>query len=842
VTITGTGNYTGTKTQTFTIVAKAASTLTIDEIANLTYTGSTLTPVPVVRDGNTLLILGRDYTITSINSVNAGTARLSVTAIGNYTGIRDINFTIDRAPLTITAQNKTKVYGASNPTLTLGYTGLVNGDTKVSTEPSIATTATESSVVGTYAITLTGGSDVNYTITRVSGEMAVTKAPLTITAQDKTKVYGAANPALTFAYTGLVNGDTKAATEPTIATTATAASNVGSFPITLTGGLDANYDLTLVAGDLAVTKASLTVTAQNKAKVYGEANPTLTFAYTGLVNGDAKVSTEPIIATTATASSAVGTYPITLSGGTDANYEITNVAGEMAVTKASLTITAQNKTKVYGEANPTLTFAYTGLVNGDAKVSTEPSIATTATASSVVGNYPITLTGGSDANYEITRVAGEMAVTKASLTITAQNKTKVYGDANPTLTFAYTGLVNGDSKVSTEPSIATTATASSSVGTYPITLTGGSDANYDLTLVVGQLAVTKAPLTITAQNKTKIFGRVDPLLTYLVAGLKGLDAEDKVISGTLVRVSGEEPGLYGINQGSVSANSNYEIVFVSGKLEIIPARMLSVVALGTVQTAWGTSPTLPTKATVLTTDGQSFDVGVTWNTANLNVLARGLYVIPGAFDLPKGIENPDKLSISQSVRVLPKPAPRDVTINNNSFEASTTTFFIPIGAFLVNDPIDKIHVVSLFGTGYDNKYFEIKDNILFWSSKEPAAGKTNFSIVVRVRDRDGNTIEKFFEIRRSRPNVSSVTVYSAFSPNGDRINDTWGVPEVRFYQGVRIMVFEKDGKPLFSTENPDTRWDGTFNGKELAVGTYFWVIQIKETGEMRRGMLNLIRK
>jgi gliding motility-associated-like protein len=514
----------------------------------------------------------------------------------------------------------------------------------------------------------------------------------------------------------------------------------------------------------------------------------------------------------------------------------------MAVTKAPLTITASNKTKVYGAANPTLTFTYTGLVNGDTKAATEPTIATTATASSVVGTYPITLTGGSDANYDLTLVAGDLEVSKAPLTITAGNKTKVYGAANPTLTFAYTGLVNGDTKVSTEPSIATTATASSAVGTYPITLTGGSDANYDLTLVAGALEVTPATLLLAAKNYVKVFGRNDPLFDFELSGLVGSDTRAKVLSGTLTRDQGEEPGLYTIGQGSVKANENYVIQFTKGVIEIVPARILSVVELATIQTPWGIVPVLPSKGTVLTTDGQSFDVGVNWNTANLNVLARGLYVIPGAFNLPKGIENPDNLSISQPVRVLPKPAPRDVTINNNSFEASATTFFIPVGAFVVNDPIDKIHVVSLFGTGYDNKYFEIKDNILFWSSIEPAAGKTTFSIVVRVTDRDGNSIEKFFTITRTRPDFNDFTIYNTFTPNGDRFNDTWGVPEVRFYEGVRIMVFEKDGQPVFSTENPDIRWDGTYNGKELAVGTYFWVIQIKETGEMRRGMLNLLRK
>jgi gliding motility-associated-like protein len=161
---------------------------------------------------------------------------------------------------------------------------------------------------------------------------------------------------------------------------------------------------------------------------------------------------------------------------------------------------------------------------------------------------------------------------------------------------------------------------------------------------------------------------------------------------------------------------------------------------------------------------------------------------------------------------------------------------------MVDDPVDNIHVVSLLGDGYDNKYFEIKENILFWSSAERAPGKTKFSIVVRVTDRDGNTLDKFFEIKRTRPEFSSVTIFNTFTPNGDRINDIWGVPEIRFYEGVRISVYDRGGSRLFYTENPDIRWDGTYNGKELPVGSYYWVIEIEETGETRRGVLNLLRK
>ncbi|WP_205603713.1 MBG domain-containing protein, partial [Cyclobacterium sp. SYSU L10401] len=161
-----------------------------------------------------------------------------------------------------------------------------------------------------------------------------------------------------------------------------------------------------------------------------------------------------------------GTTTVTATQeGNDTNLALTPIEREIVIDKAALTLTADDKSKVYGEENPALTFSYTGLVNGDTEVSEEPGISTTATGSSSVGTYPVTLTGGSDANYDISLAAGELEVTQAALTITADDKSKIYGEANPTLTFTYTGLVNGDTEVSTEPGISTTATESSNVGT-----------------------------------------------------------------------------------------------------------------------------------------------------------------------------------------------------------------------------------------------------------------------------------------------------------------------------------------------------------------------------------------
>src|SRR5207245_2762473 len=285
------------------------------------------------------------------------------------------------------------------------------------------------SLVGKYEIDAAGATDANYSITFVKGSLEVTPASLPITADDKTKVYGAALPALTASYSGFVNGDSASSltTPVSLSTTATANSPVGKYEIDAAGATDANYSITFVKGSLEVTPASLTITADDKTKVYGAALPALTASYSGFVNGDTSASlTTPVsLSTTATAASLVGKYEIDAAGATDANYSITFVKGSLEVTPASLTITADDKTKVYGTALPVLTASYSGFVNGDsaASLSTPVSLSTTATANSPVGKYEIDAAGATDPNYTITFVKGSLEITPASLTITADDKT-----------------------------------------------------------------------------------------------------------------------------------------------------------------------------------------------------------------------------------------------------------------------------------------------------------------------------------------------------------------------------------------------------------------------------------
>ena len=96
-----------------------------------------------------------------------------------------------------------------------------------------------------------------------------------------------------------------------------------------------------------------------------------------------------------------------------------------------------------------------------------------------------------DADYSITYVAGNLTVTTAALTITADNQTKAYGAALPALTVSYSGFVNGDSSASltTQPTLTTTATASSHVSGNPYTITasGAVDSDYSISYVPARL-------------------------------------------------------------------------------------------------------------------------------------------------------------------------------------------------------------------------------------------------------------------------------------------------------------------------------------------------------------------
>jgi len=177
-----------------------------------------------------------------------------------------------------------------------------------------------------------------------------------------------------------------------------------------------DYTTATASTTINVNQATLLITAKPATKVYGQQNPAFAVTYAGLTNGDSSSSLGGALhfSTAATASSPVNTYPVVPGGLTSPNYAITFVGGNLVVTPASLTITAKNQSRVYGQPNPPLTVpSYQGFVNGDTSASlTAPVVLSTpAVLASFAGPYPIVVGGAASRNYAIHFVSGTLTIT-----------------------------------------------------------------------------------------------------------------------------------------------------------------------------------------------------------------------------------------------------------------------------------------------------------------------------------------------------------------------------------------------------------------------------------------------
>ncbi len=501
------------------------------------------------------------------------------------------NLTVAQRAITVTAEGHSRSYGDSNAPLTWQITSgnLVNSD---SLTGGLATTADATSGVGTYAITQGSLANTNYAITYVGANLAVTQRAITVTADAQSRIYGNANPALTYTVggQGLVNNDTLTGG---LATDATATSNVGTYAITQGSLANANYAITYVGAHLAITQRAITVTADGHSRTYGDNNPTLSYTVggLGLVNNDTLTGG---LATDATATSNVGTYAITQGSLTNANYAITYVGANLAVTQRAITVTADAQSRHYGDSNPTLSYTVggLGLAYGDTLSGT---LATDADATSGVGTYAITQGTLANSNYAITYAGANLTVTARPITITAHDLSRIYGEANPELTFTVggSGLVNGDSLTG---SLAMAAGVTSGVGAYAITQGTLANANYTITGFSGaSLTVTARPVTITAVDVTKNFGQADPALTYILGGMSLVNGDQ--ITGGLTREAGEGVGSYSILQGTLAISPNYLVTFQPGRLTVNPVP--APVAIGQLATLFAPPPPPRTDATVL---------------------------------------------------------------------------------------------------------------------------------------------------------------------------------------------------------------------------------------------------
>jgi 6-phosphogluconolactonase (cycloisomerase 2 family) len=584
-------NYTVTSTGTLTVnpaplTASAANASRLYGDPNPTFTGT----IAGAKNGD---VFTATFASAADPSSPVGTYPITATlsgapsVISNYTVTSNGGtLTVNPAALSVTAANASRLYGDPNPLFTGAITGIKNADNITATYASAAVAA---SPVGTSPIVPTLLDPAvklgNYTVTSNNGTLTVNPAPLSVTAANSSRLYGDANPLFSGTITGIKNND---AITATYASVADPTSSVGTFPIVPTlvdpAAKLGNYSVLSGSGTLTVNTAPLSVAGANASRLYGDANPVLSGTITGIKNSDNITAT---FASTATAASPVGGYPITPSlvdpSAKLGNYSVTSSNGTLTVSPASLIVTGTNASRLYGDANPAFTGTIVGIKNADNITATFTSA---ATAASAVGGYPITPSlvdpTAKLSNYSVTSNNGTLTVNPAALTVAAADATRAYGDPNPAFTGSIAGLKNGDIITAT---FASTATTGSAVGAYPITPSpvdpGNKLGNYIVTSNNGTLTITTVSLTVNAGNASRAYGDPNPAFTGTIIGLKNGDA----ITATYTSIAGATSpvGIYPVSPTLVDPTSrlgNYTVTSNNGTLTVNPA-VLTFTALNT---------------------------------------------------------------------------------------------------------------------------------------------------------------------------------------------------------------------------------------------------------------------
>ncbi|WP_113661166.1 MBG domain-containing protein [Pedobacter nanyangensis] len=467
----------------------------------------------IINAGDQTLFVGLNATTKDLD----GNARL----IGSNIDLGAYESSIQ--PQTITAANLSKTYGdadfepgaTASSGLTVSY---------VSTDNNIAEAYQDASDGNKWKLKIKKAGTVNITASQAGGNgysaapdkvfaLVIQPKALTITATGNNKIYDAtvnatvnlssnalAGDVVTLAYTSATFGDRNVGNNKTIVVN----------DIALSGTDAGNYTFNATASTTAnITPFALTVSATGNNKVYnGNAGATVNLTHNAFA-GDAITIAYAVASfdnKNVGSGKTVSVSGISISGADAGNYTFNATASTTAaITPASLSIVAQAKAKNYGEADPALTYLATGLIGTDAITG-----ALTRTNGENVNTYPITqgtLTAGT--NYALTFTGANLSINRATLTVTAINASRCFGQTNPNFGLSYNGFkfTDNENSLTSKPQATTAANANSEAGNYVINVTGGASDNYTLVYAPGTLRVNALPSVSIVPSKAGAIGK-----------------------------------------------------------------------------------------------------------------------------------------------------------------------------------------------------------------------------------------------------------------------------------------------------------------------------------------------
>ena len=431
-------NYNITVTNANLVIGKANLTLTGSRVYDrgTTFAGAYLTASGVTGESFTVTGAGDASNLSSKNVQTAQTLS-SVTGLalgvsngvntaqssnynplsttGSSVSVTAKSATVDATPTTVTYNGSTQTQLAATSS------GFIVGD-------AITITGLASGKnFGTYSSSLAvSGADAgNYSITRNEANLVIGKATLTATGNSSSVTYNGASQSVSgYVITGLLGSDTVSDLANNIVASGATGTNAGSYTNTVTAGLQTNYTVSTVNGSLSIAKAALTATGKSSTVTYNGYNQSVVgdFDVTGLQGSDTKASLSSISASGATAKNA-GDYVNLVSAGTETNYTVTAVNGNLHIGKAGLVATGNSANVTYNGANQSVSgFTVSGFLGSD-QVGNLGSISASGATGKNVGTFTNIVTAGTETNYTVSTVNGSLQIGKANLTLSGS---KVY--------------------------------------------------------------------------------------------------------------------------------------------------------------------------------------------------------------------------------------------------------------------------------------------------------------------------------------------------------------------------------------------------------------------------------
>ena len=501
------------------VVPTAENQMDVSSPNDFVYDGQAHQWVPVVKDGDKVLVEGSDYTV-SCNKNDftnvTGSINVTISGVGNYSGSVTKSYQITKRDVALESESASKTYDGvalQKPNAFVASTspyGFVDGD---ATYGATGTITLPGSVTNNIDIKWTNDSVANnYNVTLHPGTLTV--AAKSITAKDMTV---GTLPDVT--YNGLeqvqkpeVKDGDKVLEEGVDydLTFSNDVTNVGTVTVTVTGkgGYTGSTQVSY-----RINPATLTVTTPTSSKAYDGTALTAAGSISGFVNNE--TATFTTTGSQITVGSSTNWYSIDWNGSAKkSNYQISENLGTLTVTESEneVVVTTTGETVTYDGAPHGATVTVTNLPVGYTAQATSNAQATDANGEGIAAtadNLVIYNTNGEDvtAQLNIKRVDGTIKVLPKELSVTTPDASKVYDGEALTAEGSISGFVPGETAA-----FATTGSQTEvgdSQNTYSLTWNGNAkESNYTVAEQLGTLSVSRQTINPEDPENPKAYDGV----------------------------------------------------------------------------------------------------------------------------------------------------------------------------------------------------------------------------------------------------------------------------------------------------------------------------------------------